>query len=839
MSRSLLVAVLLVQVAVAQQPASPEGVIGRLDSAFLGLRATVASAAASPRVSAIMSGHFYRDRPLDAVNAGGALLTASPEEIVAGLRVLRDGLHIMPDDGTALRPSVTALVADLRSHIARLPPAAGAEAAREMLWLEHTLDRSNEAAHQRRIEQFESIYRGTPAYFDYLIGQVETKYGYEPANTRPHFLALAREHDGTAVGAHALYALGFRLAHDAVSMTPEVDPTERFLEVMSIVNRLESGRFPKCQWVDDAPKLIIEFQTLNPEYSAPNIARMYDAYLAFAISHLANPEVARSSIEYRLEVGLAELHPDKREALPLIERFIVDLMKGGVAADVALDLQAGIYLSILVDNSMGRFPISPAEAAEGARRSLRVLMQSSTPRVQARALADLAALDFHLGRYREAREQYLAFAGRYPSDGGAWVAALRAAQAREAIGDVSGAAGEYEAIATRFASRPYAATLAGIAAGETRESLNQFAVAAEDYRSAVASWPFPTERLMIYSPQAVDAKPLPNQARFNDVRVTDLEQRLTRLAAAATPEGALLHQARRSIEQAQPGEAVGPLQRVIDRFPGSPAETEARALLRRAQFDMVLLEHRQRGLVVVDRELADLARGDYDDVVRFAKLARAALALQGGVAERAESMTRTALEEWHTRQPAPNHAGEFGADIAAIRKVLFLPRGGGVMGDGWNAFKWPKVAAPFVLLNRDVIVGTPDGKETTRSITFNPAGGERAIFLTPEDFAALHKILDKIGGTETREPLAIMETPNQPVGGSVAVAALWGKFFHVRPGHWGGWELSTYPYLSKITFDRADHALAEVTIGYSGGTIELVKENGVWIAKRFVSHWIT
>ena len=53
-------------------------------------------------------------------------------------------------------------------------------------------------------------------------------------------------------------------------------------------------------------------------------------------------------------------------------------------------------------------------------------------------------MDFHLGRYRDARVGYLELVRDFPSSDWAWVAALRAAEAREALGDVKGAAAEYE-----------------------------------------------------------------------------------------------------------------------------------------------------------------------------------------------------------------------------------------------------------------------------------------------------------------------------------------------------------------------------------------------------------
>ena len=158
---------------------------------------------------------------------------------------------------------------------------------------------------------------------------------------------------------------------------------------------------------------------------------------------------------------------------------------------------------------------------------------------------------------------------------------------------------------------------------------------------------------------------------------------------------------------------------------------------------------------------------------------------------------------------------------------------------GWNAFDWPDKTAPFIVVGREVAVKTADGRESSRPVTFAAPAGDRVLFLAPEDFRALNLILDRIGGTETAEWVNATDLPNQPIGGAPEIAAMWAKFFHVRPGHWGGWELTTYPDISRITFDRQGHALAEFTIGYSGGTVELEKENGRWVAKRIVSEWIT
>lgn len=61
-----------------------------------------------------------------------------------------------------------------------------------------------------------------------------------------------------------------------------------------------------------------------------------------------------------------------------------------------------------------------------------------------------------------------------------------------------------------------------------------------------------------------------------------------------------------------------------------------------------------------------------------------------------------------------------------------------------------------------------------------------------------------------------METPNGPGGLSVSIA----EIFDVRQGHSGGWMRATFPEGSKIELNRENHALAHVTVGYSGGVVE-------------------
>ena len=119
-------------------------------------------------------------------------------------------------------------------------------------------------------------------------------------------------------------------------------------------------------------------------------------------------------------------------------------------------------------------------------------------------------------------------------------------------------------------------------------------------------------------------------------------------------------------------------------------------------------------------------------------------------------------------------------------------------------------------------------------------GVPNVLFADTQTLALLDAVLFSLGGTKRRQPQQIMETPNQPVGASMSVLDLWTGFFPARPGHWGGWELTSYPQLTRIEFLDAAHlrAAASVTVGYSGATIVLEKRDGVWKAVTLTNQWV-
>jgi hypothetical protein len=182
------------------------------------------------------------------------------------------------------------------------------------------------------------------------------------------------------------------------------------------------------------------------------------------------------------------------------------------------------------------------------------------------------------------------------------------------------------------------------------------------------------------------------------------------------------------------------------------------------------------------------------------------------------------------------------ADVLAVRDAVFLPSGGGVYGTrGWNAFTWPSVAPPFLLVDPSITVKTSDGVQTRFVLRERFAAADNVVFFSAAQIHLLNGVMTALGGTKKFVPTSVMATPNQPAGPAVDIQAFWNQFFPCRPGHWGGWEFEAYPRIGSIQFLDAARtkAAVPVTIGYSGGTVVLEKQNGVWRALRLTDQWIT
>ena len=66
------------------------------------------------------------------------------------------------------------------------------------------------------------------------------------------------------------------------------------------------------------------------------------------------------------------------------------------------------------------------------------------------------------------------------------------------------------------------------------------------------------------------------------------------------------------------------------------------------------------------------------------------------------------------------------------------------------------------------------------------------------------------------------------------------NYIKIWYGHWGGyWQLNSYPYAQKITFDRKfENAVVDYRMVYEGGFAYFKKVNGIWVLIQARRTWI-
>jgi hypothetical protein len=427
---------------------------------------------------------------------------------------------------------------------------------------------------------------------------------------------------------------------------------------------------------------------------------------------------------------------------------------------------------------------------------------------------------------------------------------LRIGQCEEWLGDPQAAADAYLAAAEKHADLPLARVLGHEYAARAYESAGEFEKALVEHRRALEGWDN-TFGLRYSTFVWRSPKPQDPFVRSTDVAEVTKESLLPRIAqlekSLEAPGGALLERGRALLVNGRHQEAAAQLQRMIAEHPDSPAAPDARALAHRARLEHALqladVERSDSDEAAALKLLEELAREPVDFAVTAAGISRASILWKRGEAAEAEKLMRDVLTGWHAQQRASAPEAGLEADVAEIRRAVFLPRGGAIYGSGhWSAFNWPAAASPFAVVNADVRVKQHDGEITrvTRVQTFPEAGVDKVLFFNTGQLTLLQHTIARLGGTRRREPRQIMETPNQPVGDAVNIVKLWNMMFPARPGHWLRWEIETYPVITEIHFTNPERtkAAAKVTIGYSGATVELEKEAGKWMAKRLTNQWM-
>ena len=114
-------------------------------------------------------------------------------------------------------------------------------------------------------------------------------------------------HPGTEAAAMAFHSRAFRASHRHTHDGRE--QVDRLIELLRIVEELESGKFPRSRWTTGAAKLVFEVSFYDINLSQPDAERVLAALLPFLRSHPAlttNPVTSEAYL-FMLESTLPEI----------------------------------------------------------------------------------------------------------------------------------------------------------------------------------------------------------------------------------------------------------------------------------------------------------------------------------------------------------------------------------------------------------------------------------------------------------------------------------------------------------------------------------------------------
>jgi tetratricopeptide (TPR) repeat protein len=755
----------------------------------------------------------------DALDALMRVVNEQPREAAGALRSLGSGTHFS-DGARDYSPKLTAIFTAAHAQAARLPREDAAVLEFALVDAEGVLHRGS-APWLARATAVAERYEGTHAA---ALARVRLLVYRDMSGRLDALDAIVREHPGTDVAGAALYQKGFDLAVNAfvTGKDRQPDPTDRFMRVLAIARELESGAYPKGDWVDKAPQLVIGFNSYKPEYTPEHVDQMIGAYREFLKSHFVLEPVnpLGNGYGYFVNGRMADLFKVKGDT-DGVDRTLRELEVDSP------DREGAGYLRAV-------------RAPAGAVRAGMLDAIASNPQnaYASKALATLALDELQAGHSAAARARFLRFVERYPGSEYAWIASLHAAEAAAVSGDWAIAEREFITAATTHASTRMAVVLGQVLAGHAAEAAGQMARAVDHYAAALDAWNRDVYEVSLYTTRTT-----PVFGR------TDLTRRTRTLRASLSrPGGDLLERGRWQLENGQSDAAIVMLDEAVTRFPRSPVHADALLLLHRARLEAALdladIERPDRNAAAAAARIDELSQQPLDSATVAARIAHASQLWSQGKPEQARDVMASAFGDWIKAQShqAPN--GDLEQDLAAIRDAVFRPLGDGIFAgrSQWNAFTWPQTLPRFLLVDPEIAVKLPSGDETSVVVTNPLPGLSNVVFSDKTMLDLLMRTFVALGGTKRRQPGAIVETPNQPVGDvgeSMNILALWNEFFPARPGP--GFAFTSYPRLTRVEFlDAArTRAAASVTIGYSGVTVVLEKRDGVWTPVRLTNEWIT
>jgi tetratricopeptide (TPR) repeat protein len=786
-------------------------------------------------------------RTPEALEVARRIVIDHPDRMARALETLywkRD--EFWRDELNASSESLNVIV-DLAADREDLSREDAARVARWRLMLERDPSPAERRDFQKEQAEFVETHPGTEAA---LLTRIDILGAYE--NRGPATLwklqRMADRYRGTVVAAKALTFKGYGLSSwNDRSPTDSLGhaSAEAFVQLAGTVRELERGRYPPCRWVEEARRLVPSFYFPHSPSRTEDIDTVLAACKDFLRSHLDVDATwpLWSGAVYLLAGKMGDLFDLRADRVGGVERTLDELERTSADPDRIRYLRILCYLYFLRDERPG----SDSPMFEKSRKAAAALAENGREPHRHRALAILASLYFTHGDYASAERKFREFVWRYPRKDYAWVAALRAGQCCELQGDLDRALLQYRKTASARGTEPMALVLSEGYAGWCLDGLGRFGEALDAYRHALANWDddYGQEVRALVDPK--DGDSVVRLVHRGVISKSGLEERASVLERSLRlPGGEDLETGRWLFDQSRWDEALVALGRVMTRYPGTEAASEARFLDHLARLETALdladVEGPAPDPAAARTVLERVAAEPYDLGVSLARVALATLDWNQGDTTGANTMMSVALESWRTGQDAvvvPESLSVLKRNVVEIRDLVFCR--GGRNGAAGSRLEGGAGPPSYQIVDPRILVATPGGRILRLTLPQPFSGGDSVLFAEKQGIGYLTRIIDTLGGTERRQPASIMSPPNEPGRGGMRILEFWNRYFPCRPGHWRGWMFETFPVMSRIKFLNREMTRAAVPIvtGYEGATVVVKKEAGAWVVEKVVNRWIT
>jgi hypothetical protein len=280
----------------------------------------------APRASAleVLLRHGYIHESLRVLSR---IVDADGPELLSGLKAANSASRWWDDERhrSEINTALAGIADRALAAASRRPREEAAGIVRQALWIQMNIapryERDAWAAHLRTLV---ATYDGTAAArFAEVELLIESLARAQKVEVLERY---AREHEGTLAGARALFeaASQVREKSEVTGIEPPgSDPTDRLSRVAALARELESGRYPRSEWVARAPQLVIGFfvpDSPAPSYAPGNAQRSLEVYEDFVRAHLTwpDPDPPHDSLGYMISFSmwrLWALQGDPKDAL--------------------------------------------------------------------------------------------------------------------------------------------------------------------------------------------------------------------------------------------------------------------------------------------------------------------------------------------------------------------------------------------------------------------------------------------------------------------------------------------------------------------------------------------